>query len=370
MNRITKTIIGVAISVAVVAPVSGAVAYKTLTNDVSAETTAPTSSTASTAAVTTAADEPITALPIAVESATGGTVVTEKAIKSDKAVKTTKEEKTKSQKEKEQKSKLIPGEISVNRWSASASKMKVTAEKIKLNLNGTIRYAYVAVIKGSASGFKSYASVLATGKTVDTISNLSKFNNLTFSINGEMCNHDKESFKGFYNSADDSPNATVIKGSKIAQSVNSTPSLIMTEDGKWEYPVWVGKDNAQSLIDSGVITSVGYTYPVIWDGEPYYIDGGILAPMWNERDTKADNYSKHFYNDHTLIGQIDANTYVVAVSEGFGRGYLCDIMQEMGVQKAFWANGGHCAAMYIKGYGVVNRPGDNKLCSSADIMGF
>ena len=366
MNKISKTIIGIALSVAVVAPVSGAVAYKAMTTDASAQTTA---SSVVTTTVKTTKTEAVTALPISLEN-----VKTQKAVESKKTTKdgkTTKAEvKTKAQKENLKPSKLLAGKTSVSRWSASNGKMKVNAEKIKLNLNGATRYAYVAVIKGPASGFKSYASILSTGKTVDSIANLSKFNNLTFSVNGEMCNHDKESFKGFYNSADDSTNGTVIKGSKIAQAVDATPSLTMTKDGKWEYPVLVGKDNAQSLINSGVITSVGYTYPVLWNGEPYYVDGGVLAPMWNERDTKADNYSKHFYNDHTLIGQIDANTYVVAISEGFGRGYLCDIMQEMGVQNAFWENGGHCASMYIKGYGVVNRPGDNKLCSAADIMGF
>ena len=40
MNKISKTIIGIALSVAVVAPVSGAVAYKAMTTDASAETTA------------------------------------------------------------------------------------------------------------------------------------------------------------------------------------------------------------------------------------------------------------------------------------------------------------------------------------------
>lgn len=366
MNRISKVIIGAALVAAVVAPVSGAVAYKNFSDDVSAETTV--ESSAATSAVVTTTEQATAALPFSFESVEEKNV-TKKAVKTEKNV-TKEKTKTNAQKEKEKKSKLIPGKVSVNRWSASGSKMKVNAEKIKLNLNGKTRYAYVAVIKGPASGFKSYASVLSTGKSVDTISNISKYNNLIFSVNGEMCNHDKESFKGFYNSADDSPNGTVIKGSKIAQAVDSTPSLTMTKDGKWEYPVWVGKDNAQLLINSGVVTSVGYTYPVIWNGKPYYIDGGVLAPMWNERDTTPDNYSKHIYNDHTMIGQIDTNTYVVAISEGFGRGYLCDLMQEMGVQNAFWANGGHCSAMYFKDYGVVNRPGDKALCSTADVMGF
>lgn len=363
MNKISKGIVAVALATAVVVPVSGTAIYKRFTTTASAETTAPTVSTSA----ITARTAQTTASVVQTFAVTEKT----KAVSENKTEKKTQAVESKNVKQdKEKKSKLLSNKVSVQRWSANSGKMKVNAEKIKLNLNGETRYAYVATIKGAPSYFKSFASLHTTGKSVDTILNIARNQGLTFAVNGEMCNHDKKSFKGFYNSADDSENGTVIKNSKIPQAIAPNPSLTMTKDGKWEYPVSVGPDNAQALINSGVITSVSYTYPVLWNGEPYLVDGGVLAPMWNERDTMADNIQKHFYNDHTLIGQIDANTYVVAISEGFGRGYLCDIMQEMGVQNAFWANGGHCSAMYIQGYGVVNRQNDGGLCLAADIMGF
>ena len=105
MNKISKTIIGIALSVAVVAPVSGAVAYKAMTTDASAETTA---SSVVTTTVKTTTTEAVTALPISLEN-----VKTQKAVESKKATKadkTTKAEaKTKARKENPQPSKLLAG---------------------------------------------------------------------------------------------------------------------------------------------------------------------------------------------------------------------------------------------------------------------
>lgn len=278
-------------------------------------------------------------------------------------------------------SKIVNGAKYSKSYTASSNGMSVYAEKIKLTLpvyeNGkktskTVnRFAYIAVIQGNPSKFKSIAASQSTGKTVDTVTNAARAVNATFAVNGEMCNHNTTTYDGFLNAATDQPTATVIKNSKIAQSNQVTPSLTMTKDGVWEYPVNVGKDNAQSLIDSGVITSIGYTYPVIWRGEKFYIENGAaIAPMWFEFGLLTSNKKNKYYNDHVLVGQIDAQTYVVGVSESFGRGYLCEIFENMGVQNAYWGNGGHCATMYIKGYGVVNRPNDTKLCGAADIMYF
>lgn len=278
------------------------------------------------------------------------------------------------------KSELLKNVNSVRRWNASNGKMSVKAEQVELKLNKYVdgkktndtvkKYAYVAVIKGTPDGFKSIAANQSTGKPADTVLNIAEKANAVFAVNGEMCNHNTKTFKGFFNAADDSDNGTVIKNGRVAQSVKTSPSLAMYKNGKWEYPVFVSPDNTAELISNGVITTMSYTYPVLWNGKPYITEGNVIAPMWNERDTVDSDPQNHFYNDHTLIGQIDKNTYVVAISDGFGRGFLCDIMQELGVQNAFWANGGHCSSMYIKGYGVVNRVGDKKLCLAADIMYF
>lgn len=274
-------------------------------------------------------------------------------------------------------SELLKGKQSVRRWNVSDGKTSVKAEQIELKLteNGApngkaiTRYAYVALVKSTPDGLKSLAAKQVTGNTVDVVATMASKSNALFAVNGEMCNHDKKSFRGFFNAADDSVDATVIKNGAIAQSAKTSPSLTMDNKGNWQYPVYVSPNNAQELINSGVITSVSYTYPLIWNGEPFKWDG-CYSPLLHETDTRADNPSKHWYNDKTLVGQIDANTYAFAVSEGFGTKFLIDILQEMGAKNIYWGNGGHCATMYIKGYGSVNREGDSNPCLAADIMYF
>lgn len=277
-------------------------------------------------------------------------------------------------------SKLLEGEKAVDSWRASSGDKKVYAEKIELDLNvydenGVMtnetvkRNIYIAKIDVPASEFKSIAALQSTGERADTLENIAKNVNAVFAVNGEMSSHKREEFFGFFNAATDAVDATVIKHSAVAQLGSPSPSLTMSNTGVWQYPVSIERGNIDSLIDSGVITSISYTYPVLWNGKPWYIENGIaIAPMWNERSLTPDNPSGGYFNDHVIVGQVDADTYIVMISEGFNRGYMCDLLDDLNVRNAYWNNGGHCATMYVKGHGVINRPGDTHLCHAASAL--
>ncbi|MBP9989747.1 MAG: phosphodiester glycosidase family protein [Ruminococcus sp.] len=365
MNKIVKSAICLAVSVSLVTPIvyftsskKKAAAEQTQTVQQSETTTTTTTTTTTVAPTTETTTQEITSV-VTPESTTKAELTTQKQIF--------------------EKSNILKNSYSVQKWDVSNNGMSAHAEKIKVYLNKYVdgkktnekveKYVYIAEITGAPSGFKTIAASQSTGLGVDTVANMAKKTGAVFAVNGEMCDHNKENYHGFYNGWGDVTTATVIKNSAVPQAIDACPSLTMNADGTWEYPVIVSPENVNSLISQGVFSTVSYTYPVIWRGQPYYTEG-VLAPMWNERTLENSNASKHFYNDYTLVGQIDANHYVVTISDGFGRGYLIDMMNELGVQNAYWANGGHCSAMYIKGYGVVNRPNDHKLCSAADMMYF
>ena len=394
MKKSTKRIIAIAAAIAVIVPTSGSV-LKHIKSANSTETEAASQpetviETVAKVIRTTEAEPAAKDLVPTEEHSTTSPTTTKKAVTTTKAAKknavsTTKEINTEVlptlAKEKDVPSQILKGRTAVNSWGVSSDNMKVHAEKIRVNLNvykngkptgeTVTKYVYAAIIEGPASGFKTMAASEVTAYNADTVPNIAKGAGAMFAVNGEMCSHKREEFYGFFNAANDKATGTVIKNSKAVQIGEPSPSLTISKDGTWQYPVTVSADNVQSLISSGVISSISYTYPVIWQGERWYIEGGAaIAPMWNERNINESNPSRSYFNDHTMLGQIDANKHVVLISEGFGRAYLCEMMEELGVQNACWLNGGHCSVMYIKGYGAVNRPNDHYLCHAADIMYF
>lgn len=371
MNKILKSAICVAVSASLVTPVVYFASHKksvkaaenpsakiTTVAETTTQTTTQTTVTETTVAETTA------------EATT--TAQTNSLVAAQKTLAT-----AAAKREVIKPSQLVANGKCVESWDVSSNGMRAHVEKLKVDLSQyergpattTYRYMYLAKITGPQTGFKTAAASQATGQKVDTVTNMAKKMGAVFAVNGEMCDHKLENYHGFLNGWGDTATATVIKNSAVPQAVSASPSLTMDKNGNWEYPVIVTPENAQSLINDGIISTISYTYPVIWRGERYITEGGV-APMWYERDTKESIPSKHFYNAHTLIGQINTNSYVVAISEGFGRGYLCDTMEAMGVQNAFWANGGHCSVMYIKGVGAINRLDDHQLCKAADMMYF
>lgn len=263
-------------------------------------------------------------------------------------------------------SKILKGAKASRRWEVSSVISKVVVEKIAVSLpvyedgvktsESKTRNVYIAEIDTRPSRISVIAaSQFTNNKVADLRSFVKGFEkemnqDILFASNNEMCarNYDNPSKNIFYN-GDDSLTATVIKNGVIAQRGDaSKSSLVMYKDGTWEFPVSVSMSSAEGLIKSGAIASVSYTYPVIWEGKRYnHPDMGENTAIWT-------NFSLDPEINHSLIGKIGTDKYYVVVGEGCGMGYLAELMlNHLGVEYAYWGNGGAGAAMYVKGYGVV-----------------
>ncbi len=263
-------------------------------------------------------------------------------------------------------SKIMKGAVASRRWEVSSVISKVIVEKIAVSLpvyedgvktaQNKTRNVYIAEINTRPSRISVVAASQFTGNKVADLRDFVKHyesemsQDVLFASNNEMCarNYDNPMGNIFYN-GDDSLTATVIKNGIIAQRGGaSKASLVMYNDGTWKYPVNVSMSSAEELIKSGAIASVSYTYPVIWKGEKYnHPDCGVNTGIWTDHSLDAET-------NHSLIGKTGTDKYYVIVGEGCGKGYLAEIMlNNLGVEDAYWGNGGAGAAMYVKGYGVV-----------------
>lgn len=264
-------------------------------------------------------------------------------------------------------SKFIKGAKAIKSWNASSVISKVTAEKIIVSLNVydengnktdkiKKRYLYVAQIDTRPSRVCVLSANQFTNATIaymtDIIKGYEKEYNqdILFATTNEMCDRDFENPQGkvFFN-GNDTHTATVIKNCEIAQRGEpSKDSLLINKNGEWEFPRSVSMSSASELIKNGTIASVSYTYPVIWNGEKYnHPDTGVNTGIWSDHEI-TDGLNK------TMIGKIGTDRYIVTVSSGFGYGYMAEYMlNDLGVEDAYWANGGVSAALYIKGYGII-----------------
>jgi hypothetical protein len=268
-------------------------------------------------------------------------------------------------------STVLKGFSAVKSWKASSVISSVTAEKVIVSLpvyEGGVKtsdkedaYLYIAEVTTRPSRL----SVLAASQfTKFKVTNMATFvrgyeskagQDILFASTNEMCARDVDNpMENIFYNGDDSLTATVIKNGVIAQRGDaSKDSLVIYRDGRWEFPVNVSMSSADRLIKDGAIASVSYTYPVIWEGKKYkHPDAGVNTGIWtNHTIDKATN--------HTLIGKKGADKYYVLISQGFGTGYLAEYMlNNLGVEYAYWGNGGASAAMYVKGHGVIT-PYDN-----------
>ena len=267
---------------------------------------------------------------------------------------------------KDTESKIVEGAKASERWEVSSVISKVVVEKIAVSLpvyedgvktsQTKSRNVYIAEINTRPSRVSVVAASQFTSNKVADIGSFVKGyedemnQDILFASNNEMCarNYDNPMKNIFYN-GDDSLTATVIKNGVIAQRGDaSKDSLVMYKDGTWEYPVSVSMSSAEELIKAGAIASVSYTYPVIWEGEKYnHPECGVDTGIWL-------NHSLDPETNHSLIGKTGTDKYYVIVGEGCGMGYLAEIMlNDLGVEYAYWGNGGAAAAMYVKGYGIV-----------------
>ncbi len=263
-------------------------------------------------------------------------------------------------------SQILSGAKVAKSWSASSVISNVLVEKVSVNLpvyeDGVVtsqkeaRNVFIAEITTRPSRLSYIASNQFTSSKISDITSFVKgFEQKTnqdvlFASTHEMCSRDFENpmTNVFYN-GDDSLTATVIKNGVIAQRGDaSKTSLVIYNDGRWEYPVNVSMSSAEELIKNGAVASVSYTYPIIWDGAKYkHPDTGYNTGIWT-------NHSLEKSANSTLIGKKGNDKYYVLISQGFGSGYLAEFMlNNLGVDYAYWGNGGISAAMYVKGHGVV-----------------
>ena len=268
-------------------------------------------------------------------------------------------------------SRILSGAVATHRWTASNVISNVTAERIAVNLNvysngiktdKTVRrYMYAAVINTKPSRIVVPAASQFSKRNLESMAKFVKAyesqtkEDILFAVNNEMCSRDYDNLHGnvFYN-GNDTITGTVIKNSKVAQEGEvCNESLTINKDGTWKYPVKVSMSTANDLINRGTIASVSYTYPVIWGGKKYvHPESGENTGIWTNHYIAEDD--EMLYDNRTIIGQVDSNKYIVLISEGFGYGYLAEYMlNDLGVQNAYWGNGGIAAAMYVKGHGLV-----------------
>lgn len=263
-------------------------------------------------------------------------------------------------------SKILKGAKTAQSWSASSVISNVLVEKVSVSLpvyedgvktnEKETRNIFIAEITTRPSRLSYIASSQFTNSKISDITSFVRgFENKTgqdvlFASTHEMCSRDFENpmTNVFYN-GDDSLTATVIKNGVIAQRGDaSKTSLVIYNDGRWEYPVNVSMSSAEELIKNGAVTSVSYTYPIIWNGEKYkHPDTGYNTGIWT-------NHSLDESTNSTLIGKKGNDKYYVLISQGCGSGYLAEYMlNDLGVEYAYWGNGGLSAAMYVKGYGII-----------------
>ncbi|MCR4615655.1 MAG: hypothetical protein K5756_05855 [Clostridiales bacterium] len=281
---------------------------------------------------------------------------------------------------------LAEGEKCVQTWTASVDGSEVYVEKLKIDVDarhaktGTpdYRYAYIAIIKTTPDRIKTVdAKSVLPGYFEAPALTIAQRSGALIAVNNEMCIHNIHDQTVYLHGETETDNATVIKNGDLAQSGIPTPSLVWNNNGTWEYPRTVSTDNYYDLLAEGIENTISYTNPMIWHGQKYKLpDTGTISNVWNDYDLWQEGMPMNRY-DHTLIGKIDANTYVFGITEGFGQAFLWDIFyNEIGVQDGFWCNGGHCSVMYLKGLGSINggangsqkRYNDPTPCITADIV--
>lgn len=282
-------------------------------------------------------------------------------------------------------SKLIKGAVATNRWKASSVISNVTVERVRVSLNEyekgkktdekKDRYMYAAVVETRPSRITMIKSDLYTPDIISGIPAMvsgyeaETEEDILFACSNEHCARDGSNPNGhiYYNS-EDNLGGTVIRNGILVQQGEPGLSLAIGQNGKWEYPVKVSLSSSDELIKTGVVNTISYTYPVIWNGKKF--DRKKVKKLEIKYDIMSDFEIANPGSvscDRTLIGKIDDNKYAFLISEGFSGGYLVDYMlKDMGAKYAYWGAGGYQTGMYVDGYGVVT---SNNYIAHGDLFG-
>lgn len=105
------------------------------------------------------------------------------------------------------------------------------------------------------------------------------------------------------------------------------------KDGKCDF-AQMTKQNQNQFVSSGVYNTVRYQYALIDNG-------------------KKVNNNESYYRNRTIIAQISATKYILAVSEFMPLNSIADLLLKYGAKNAVVINGGNCSFMYVRGIGNV-----------------
>lgn len=96
----------------------------------------------------------------------------------------------------------------------------------------------------------------------------------------------------------------------------------------------LNKQNQNQLIKDGVYNTVRFHYVLIKDG-------------------KKINNNESYYHNRTILAQISATKYILAVAEFMPMNSIADLLLKYGAKNAVVINGGNCSFMYVRGIGNV-----------------
>lgn len=104
-------------------------------------------------------------------------------------------------------------------------------------------------------------------------------------------------------------------------------------NGKCDYGS-LTKQNQNQLIKDGVYNTVRFHYVLVKNG-------------------KKINNNESYYHNRTVVAQISATKYILAVSEFMPMNSIADLLMKYGAKNAVVINGGNCSFMYVRGIGNV-----------------
>lgn len=178
----------------------------------------------------------------------------------------------------------------------------------------------IALITCSPTTLKFGVSQQLIGSNVGRVENIAKAAGALIAINGEAA----------------APHECIRNGSiySSSQSANGGYYVRMYRNGAWDYGV-MNSQNQNQLVSDGVYNTVRYQFTLVQDGKAVY------------------NNESGYYHNRTVIAQISANKYILAIGEFMPMNSIAELLVEYGVKDAVVINGGNCSFMYVKGIGNV-----------------
>lgn len=230
-------------------------------------------------------------------------------------------------------------------WQVKENGLNIRVDRRKIGSN----VAFVATIRAEASRMHTY-TVAGPGKTAGFkyTSTLAKGVDAAIAINGDC--YDYKTRRGY---------GIVVRNGVVYNN---------RAYGRWSYIVY-DNGNAKIIQDYNVDLDA----ELMKGAKDIYAFGPALV-----RDGKFVKPSAENTHPRTAIGRVDNNTWIMIVVDGRQSGYsvgmtyrqLADLFIALGCDTAYNLDGGGSSAIWLKGYGVLNKPSDGGERSTPDIIYF